>query len=153
MPRPPDPKVAAPFGCPHFPRCVGCPWIGRPYEDQLATKHRRVVTALAAALPSVPTTVTAPITPAPAPSGYRVQTKLMVGATTRGPILGLYEPGSHRIADASGCPLHHPLLRRAIPALRDALAHEPVPIHDRGRTGVRYALLRASVSAMPPTPQ
>ncbi len=147
MPRPPDPTIAAPFGCPHFPRCPGCPWVGRPYDEQLAAKQRRVLTALTTALPDLPRTVVAPITPAPEPSGYRVQAKLMVGTTSRGLVLGLYEPGSHRIADARCCPLHHPLLRRAIRGLSDALASERVPIHGHGRTGVRYALLRASVAA------
>ena len=83
--------------------------------------------------------------PALEPSGYRVQTKLMVGGTRR-LVLGLYAPGSHRVVDASGCPLHHPLLQRAIPAIRDALADEAVPLHGRGRTGVRYVLVRASLA-------
>jgi 23S rRNA (uracil1939-C5)-methyltransferase len=150
VPRPDDPTTAAPpdrpFGCPHFPRCVGCPWIGRPYVDQLASKHARVVRALAAALPAAARPAVDVVTPAPEPSGYRVQTKLMVGAARGGIVLGLYAPGSHQIADTSGCPLHDPLLQRAIPALRIALEREHVPLHGRGRTGLRYALLRASVA-------
>jgi 23S rRNA (uracil1939-C5)-methyltransferase len=70
----------------------------------------------------------------------------VVGLTRGGPVLGLYAPGSHRVLDVSCCPLHDPLLQRAIPAMREALADEPVPIHGRGRTGVRYVLLRASVA-------
>jgi 23S rRNA (uracil1939-C5)-methyltransferase len=104
------------------------------------------VEALATALPEVPATIVASVAPAPSPSGYRVQTKLMVGATTHGPVLGLYAPRSHRIVDASGCPLHDPILQRTIPALRDEFARAGVPLHTRGRFGVRYALLRASVS-------
>ncbi|MEB2286431.1 MAG: 23S rRNA (uracil(1939)-C(5))-methyltransferase RlmD [Myxococcales bacterium] len=137
---------AAPFGCPHFPDCVGCPWVGRPYEDQLASKHSRVAAALAAALPAAALPPLDAVTPAVARSGYRVQVKLVVGATRAGIVLGLYAPGTHRLVDASGCPLHDPLLQRAIPALREALAYEQVPVHARGRTGVRYALLRASVA-------
>jgi 23S rRNA (uracil1939-C5)-methyltransferase len=70
----------------------------------------------------------------------------MVGATAHGPVLGLYAPRSHRIVDASGCPLHDPMLQRTIPALRDELARAGVPLHARGRPGARYALLRASVA-------
>lgn len=150
MPRshepPPTPRSPAPFSCPHYPRCVGCPWVGRPYDQQLASKHERVVTALAHALPATGAPTVDAVVPALEPSGYRVQTKLMVGLGRRGPLLGLYAPGSHRIVDASGCPLHHPLLQRAIPALRDALASERVPIHGPDRPGVRYALVRASVA-------
>ncbi len=133
------------FGCPHFPSCPGCPWVGRPYGDQLAAKQRCVVAALAGALPSAAPARVDPVTPAPEPSGYRVQTKLMVGGTRR-PVLGLYAPGSHRILDASGCPLHAPLLQRAIPAIRDVLADERIPVHGRGRPGIRYVLVRASLA-------
>jgi 23S rRNA (uracil1939-C5)-methyltransferase len=86
------------------------------------------------------------VVPASPPTGYRVQAKLVVGMGRGGPVLGLYAPGSHRVLDVSHCPLHDPLLQRAIPAVRAALADEPVPIHGRGRTGVRYVLLRASVA-------
>lgn len=139
-------RPAAPFGCPHYPRCVGCPWVGRPYADQLAAKRHRVETALAAALPDATDVLVDAVVPALEPSGYRVQAKLVVGGGRRGPLLGLYAPGSHRVVDASGCPLHHPLLQHAIPALREALASEHVPIHGRDRSGVRYALVRASVT-------
>lgn len=120
--------------------------MGRPYEDQLAAKHRRVAAALAAALPAAVLPPLDAVTPAVARSGYRVQVKLVVGATRAGIVLGLYAPGTHRLVDASGCPLHDPLLQRAIPALREALAGERVPVHARGRSGVRYALLRASAA-------
>jgi 23S rRNA (uracil1939-C5)-methyltransferase len=102
------------------------------------------VAALAATMPAAPATIVDPVTPALAPIGYRVQTKLMVGGTRR-VVLGLYAPGSHRILDVSGCPLHDPLLQRTIPAVRTALVEEGVPIHARGRAGVRYVLLRASL--------
>jgi len=136
----------APFGCAHSPACPGCPWVGRPYPEQLNEKRARVVAALGAALPPDACPVVDPVTAAPAETGYRVQTKLMVGVSRTGPVLGLYAPGSHRVLDVSRCPLHDPLLQRAIPAVRDALSDEHVPIHVRGRTGVRYVLLRASVA-------
>jgi 23S rRNA (uracil1939-C5)-methyltransferase len=139
-------RKPATFACPHFPDCPGCPWVGRPYAEQLRAKHARVTRALATTLPSVPATAIAPVVPADAQTGYRVQTKLMVGSTRRGPVLGLYAPGSHRILDVSRCPLHDPLLQRAIPAIRDALADAAVPFHRGGRTGLRYVLVRASVA-------
>jgi 23S rRNA (uracil1939-C5)-methyltransferase len=140
------PDHAATFACPHFPACPGCPWVGRTYAEQLRAKHARVSEALAAALPDLPAAVVASVVPADAQTGYRVQTKLMIGTTRHGPVLGLYAPGSHRILDVSGCPLHDPLLQRAIPAIRDALADAAVPFHRGGRNGVRYVLVRASVA-------
>jgi len=134
------------FGCPHFPRCPGCPCVGRPYADQLASKRVRTLTAIAAALPDFDASRVAAVEPAPSDTAYRVQTKLMVAAPAREPVLGLYAPGSHRVLDVSGCALHDELLQRAIPAVRDVLTAERVPIHDRRRAGVRYVLLRASVA-------
>jgi len=136
----------AAFGCPHFPRCPGCPWVGRPYPDQLESKRVRTLTAIASALPDFDASRVAAVEAAPSATDYRVQTKLMVAAAARGPVLGLYAPGSHRVLDVSGCPLHDRLLQRAIPAVRDVLAAERIPIHDRHRAGVRYVLLRASLS-------
>ena len=136
----------ATFGCPHFPACPGCPWVGRPYATQLSSKHARVAAALDAALPAGSSPIVEPVAAAPEHTGYRVQAKLMVEASPRGTILGLYAPGSHRILDVSGCPLHHPLLQQAIPVIRDALTDEAVPLHGRRRTGVRYVLVRTSVA-------
>ncbi len=120
--------------------------MGRPYAAQLESKHVRVVAALAAAgIPEAESLVAA-VTAAPSETGYRVQAKLMVGGSPERPVLGLYAPGSHRILDASRCPLHDPLLQRAIHAVRDALAATAMPLHERGRLGIRYVLLRASVA-------
>lgn len=141
----PAPRRAA-VPCPHFPSCPGCPLVGRAYADQLATKTEIVHTALAGALGEDAVRVVAPIVAAPAREGYRVQSKLMVRDTSRGPIVGLYRPGTHRIEDASGCPLHDALIHAAIPLIRDALRDERIAIHGAGRAGVRYLLLRASVA-------
>jgi len=131
--------------CPHFPACVGCPWIGHPYAEQLAAKRGRVVEALAAALPPAARPHVAPVVPAPARTGYRVQVKLVVHAARDGPLLGLYHPGTHRVADVTRCPLHERSITGALPVIRHALAAEAVPIHGAGRDGVRYLLVRASL--------
>jgi 23S rRNA (uracil1939-C5)-methyltransferase len=138
--------MTAAVACPHHPDCPGCPWVGRAYADQLHSKRQRVTTALAAAFPDGAPVVVEPVVAAAEATGYRVQAKLMVGATRRGAVLGLYAPGSHRLLDVSCCPLHDPLLQSAIPAVRDALAAESVPFHGKARPGLRYVLLRASVA-------
>ncbi len=132
-----------PFPCPHYPDCPGCPWVARPYDAQLADKHARVVAALRDALgddaPMVAAVVSSQTT------GYRVQTKLMVARTRRGIVLGLYRPGTHDVADATGCPLHDRTIARALPVIRDAISDARVPIHAPGCRGLRYVLVRASV--------
>jgi 23S rRNA (uracil1939-C5)-methyltransferase len=131
--------------CRHFPRCAGCPLVAEPYERQLTRKLRLVrETVLATVGAEVPIRA---VVPAPAREGYRVQAKLMVHRGRRGTVLGLYAPGTHRVLDASDCPLHHPLLRRAAAAARAALDAMDVPIHGPGVAGVRYVLLRASEHA------
>ncbi len=129
--------------CPHFPDCPGCPWVGRPYTRQLADKRARVSAALAETL-SDAVEVDA-IAPAPRRIGYRVQVKHVVARARGGITIGLYRPGTHQVADATGCPLHDPLLARALPLLRDLVTRMRVPVHGPTTSGLRYVLLRASV--------
>jgi 23S rRNA (uracil1939-C5)-methyltransferase len=130
--------------CPHFPACPGCPLVALPYRRQLAAKRARVEQALTTALARGDRPAVLAVVPAPAHEGYRIQTKLVAHAARGRLLLGLYRPESHHVVDVSGCPLHAPLLRRAIPVLRDALADAQVPVHGRERRGVRYVLIRAS---------
>jgi 23S rRNA (uracil1939-C5)-methyltransferase len=120
--------------------------VGRVYDRQLADKRDLVAHALGATLGAGAAALVRPLVAAPAREGYRVQAKLAVSATRCGPRIGLYEPRTHRVLDTSGCPLHDPLIQAAIPAVRDALVAERLPIHGPARSGVRYLLLRASVS-------
>ena len=83
--------------------------------------------------------------PASQQTGYRVQTKHVVARTRTGVTLGLYRPGTHQVADVSRCPLHDPLIVRALPILRDVLTNTRTPIHSDTHGGVRYALMRASI--------
>jgi 23S rRNA (uracil1939-C5)-methyltransferase len=118
--------------------------VALPYPRQLADKQARVETALAAALAPIERPAVHPLAAAPAPEGYRLQTKLVAHAARRGVVLGLYRPESHHVVDVAGCPLHAAAIRRAIPVVRDVLAEEAIAIHGAGRPGVRYVLLRAS---------
>jgi len=121
--------------------------VDRPYAGQLADKHARVVLALRDALGDAAPAIE-PVMPAGRQTGYRVQVKHVVARTRQGVTIGLYRPGTHHVADATGCPLHDSLIARALPRLRDALVQSNVPIHGATgatRPGIRYALLRASI--------
>jgi tRNA/tmRNA/rRNA uracil-C5-methylase (TrmA/RlmC/RlmD family) len=105
--------------CPHRPPCPGCPRFGEhgiavPAADALASLAR------AAGLPL----------PAPVegtPFGYRVRARLAVRGRAASPKLGLFQEGSHRIADIPRCPIHHPLVNEVADAVKCALRTTATP--------------------------
>jgi len=146
-PEPPfsGPRPPKPAPCPHYPHCVGCNFIGRPYGEQLLLKQQRVREALGAfstlAHLSVPALVGSP-----RPFGYRNQAKLVIRKTQHGLLLGIYRPQSHQVVDISQCPVHHPLINAVIAKTRDALERLDVAVYDeRTHSGnLRYVVVRVS---------
>jgi len=139
----PTPPRTAP--CPHYPHCVGCPLIGRPYGEQLAAKQQRLVEALAA-FPRLADVGVPAVVGSPQAFGYRNQAKLVVRRARRGVLLGIYRPGSHQVVDIRECPVHHPLIRPALDAVAEAIERFAIPVYDeRAQTGLlRYVVVRAS---------
>lgn len=140
-PHPPVPILP----CPHFPNCVGCAFIGRPYGEQLQLKQQRVHEAFARyenlkALP-IP-----PVVGSPRAFGYRNQAKLVARRAGRGLLLGIYRPQSHQVVDISQCAVHHPLINPLLARIRETLERLAIPIYDeRTRTGtLRYVIVRVS---------
>lgn len=135
--------------CSHFPACVGCPLVGTPYPAQLAAKDATLRDALARQHLHV--TRVEPAVGSPRAFGYRNHAKL-VFRSRRAPhgarevVLGVYRPGSHSVAPADGCIVHHRLLQPVLRVLRREVERLEIPIFDeRVRTGaLRYALARAS---------
>lgn len=131
--------------CPHYPDCHGCPFIGIPYEQQLDKKQAQVAAAFAdyASLRSVsiPTPVASPYR-----FGYRTRVKLAVQRIKGKPVIGLYRPESHRVIDASACPVHpRPVnaLVRTLKQLIETLGITPYDErHDIGQ--LRYLDIRYS---------
>jgi 23S rRNA (uracil1939-C5)-methyltransferase len=131
--------------CPHFPDCVGCTLIGKPYGEQLRIKRQRVVEAFSR-FPSLADVCVPAVKGAPRAFGYRNQAKLVVRQARRGLLLGIYRPGSHQVVDIRQCPVHHPLITRVIAVLAEAVERYRIPAYDE-RTGVgtlRYAVVRVS---------
>jgi tRNA/tmRNA/rRNA uracil-C5-methylase (TrmA/RlmC/RlmD family) len=56
------------------------------------------------------------------PLGYRVRARLSVRASGQGPLVGIFEQGSHQLVDIPECTVHHPLVNRVASALRTSLA-------------------------------
>lgn len=135
--------------CAHFPDCVGCPWVGTAYGEQLRRKETLLREALAGR-PALAGVRPEKISGSPLPFGYRNQAKL-VFRRRRVPggsevLLGVYRPGTHSVMPAHLCAVHDPGLRALLAALREQVEELAIPIFDeRARTGaLRYALARRS---------
>ncbi len=134
--------------CPHYPDCVGCPFINLPYPEQLRRKRQIVIQALAdyPALrgPDVPAVI-----PSPHRLGYRARVKLVVRRSKGEVITGLYLPQSHRVVDISSCPVHPEPVNRVIQQLKKEIQRFDVnPYDERSDSGdLRYLDIRYSFSS------
>jgi 23S rRNA (uracil1939-C5)-methyltransferase len=131
--------------CPHFPNCVGCALIGKPYGEQLRIKQQRVRDALGE-YPALAAVHVGEIVGSPRAFGYRNQAKLVARQAGRGLLLGIYRPGSHQVVDIRRCPVHHPLMVPVLEAVSAVVERYGIPVYDeRTRTGaLRYVVLRVS---------
>jgi 23S rRNA (uracil1939-C5)-methyltransferase len=119
--------------CPHRPPCPGCPRYGEP---GIAPRAREALAAFTAqaGLPPPPLFDT---------PGFasRHRARLMVRGRTRTPKIGLFQLGSHRIADIPQCRIHHPLINRVAAAVRAAARDAGVePYADRPHRGALRAI-------------
>jgi 23S rRNA (uracil1939-C5)-methyltransferase len=119
--------------CPHRPPCPGCPRYGEP---GIAPRAGDALAAFAArAGVPAPAVIDAP--------GFasRHRARLMVRGRTRTPKIGLFQEGSHRIADIPQCRIHHPLINRVAAAVRSAARDAGVePYADRPHRGALRAI-------------
>jgi len=136
-------RVNAP-PCPHRPPCPGCPRFGEP---GIAPRARDALAAFAAQAGLPPPELFD--TPGFA---SRHRARLMVRGRTRTPKIGLFQLGSHRIADIPQCRIHHPLINRVAAAVRAAARDAGVvPYADRPHRGslraIQVVIERRSQSA------
>lgn len=127
--------------CPLFGRCGGCQLQHIGYDEQLRVKQGIVADALRRIgrleLP------VAPVVPAPDEWHYRNKTQYAVGFE-RGPVIGYYYAGTHRIIAADTCPLHPPRFdaaRRAAAGWLEGAAGEAYR-EDSHSGNVRHLILR-----------
>ena len=131
--------------CPHFPNCVGCPFINVPYPEQLLRK-REIVRRAFADYASLAGVEIPPVAPSPERLGYRARVKLVV-RRNRGEIAaGLYVPQSHRVIDISSCPVHPRPVNQVVYYLKRKLQELAiVPYDERDDSGeLRYLDFRYS---------
>jgi 23S rRNA (uracil1939-C5)-methyltransferase len=131
--------------CPHYPHCVGCPFIDVPYPDQLARK-RDISREAFAAFPSLAGVEIPQVVPSPRRLGYRGRVKLVVRKTQKDVAIGLYVPRSHRVMDISRCAVHPRPVNQVIQYLKRKLLELGIaPYDERNDSGdLRYVDLRYS---------
>ena len=121
--------------CPVYASCGGCQLQHMAYPAQLAAKEELVREAFRryAGLEDAPIR---PILGMDEPWGYRNKAQLQLGRTGSKVLAGLYSPGTHRLVDISGCPIHDPALNRVMDEVKRLLHELDVPIYDeRTRQG------------------
>ena len=132
--------------CPHFPACHGCPFTQFPYLQQLEKKRDCIVEALSSH-PTLQSLEIPPLVPSPRQFGYRTRVKLAVRRVGNKPVFGLYLPETHKITDASACPVHPRPVNSIIEFLKEAMEHLDIPAYDEEHdTGLlRYIDVRYSM--------
>ncbi len=145
--KPNESTVAYRPPCPHYPDCVGCPWIDVPYPEQLRRKRAIVRDALAR-YSSLASIDVAPVIAAPRRLGYRTRVKLVVRRHRNQIAVGLYVPKTHRVIDISSCPVHPQRVNQVVQYLKKKLVElRIVPYDERNDSGeLRYLDCRFSAA-------
>lgn len=132
--------------CAHYPNCVGCPFVGVAYGEQLRRK-REIVAASLAAYPRLAGVEVPEIVGSPRAFGYRNQAKLVARAGVHGVLLGIYKPGTHDVVDIRACPVHAPPINDVLRHIAAMVERFDVSVYDEvARTGLlRYVVVRASL--------
>ena len=106
------------LSCVHRPPCPGCPRLGELLATSAALEPLRELAARYG--------VGLDVLERPA-RGYRARSRLAVRGRVREPKIGLFEEGSHWVADIPECLVHHPAINRAADALRRAIQVSGIP--------------------------
>ncbi|XP_057992155.1 uncharacterized protein LOC110646919 isoform X2 [Hevea brasiliensis] len=72
--------------------------------------------------------------------GWRCRAKLAVRGSSKNPLIGLYEEGTHNVVDIPHCKAHHPSINLAVQLLRQGLTELNVEPYDedQGTGDLRY---------------
>jgi 23S rRNA (uracil1939-C5)-methyltransferase len=132
--------------CPVYDRCGGCQLQHMDYAGQLAAKEELVREAFARyaglegeALPL------RPIIGMDEPWRYRNKAQLQAGRGPGGKLaLGLYEPGSRRLVDITGCAVQHPAVTEAAERIRRLIGQAGVPVGSGPGGALRTVVLRVA---------
>lgn len=118
--------------CTHRPTCPGC---GRYGEPGLAERPQAVLSGLASACGARLEDLAEG-----APLGFRLRARLAVRGRAASPKVGIFQEGSHSIADIPSCTIHHPAINATAREIRRAIRAAGIPPYaDRPHSGLlRY---------------
>jgi 23S rRNA (uracil1939-C5)-methyltransferase len=149
-----DPAARGPYRppCPHYPNCIGCPFINLPYPEQLVRKQARVADAFGK-FDSLNKIEIPAVVPSPRRLGYRARVKLVVRKNSGAIATGLYVPQTHRVMDISSCPVHPRRVNQVLEYLKSRASELGMaPYDERDDSGdlryidFRYSFARQEVS-------
>ncbi len=131
--------------CPVFGRCGGCTFQHWTYDAELRHKQDRVVQALRR-IGGFDAPPVDPVVPSPELYGYRAKASFAFGGTADDPVLGFYEPGSHRVVPLERCAIQDDLISAVLgAALPAAEGLRLMPYQEEVDQGlVRHLVVRAS---------
>lgn len=102
--------------CPHRPPCPGCPHFGQSLLSPLAAGRLSALGRFASeAGVALETRSVSEAT------GYRKRARLAVRGRASSPKLGIFQAGSHRIADIPSCVVHDPRINEAAAVIKHAI--------------------------------
>ncbi len=102
--------------CPYKTECPGCSRINLPMIQQVRQKQQQISQVFSRW--QLPEPLIKPIIASTQAWGYRTSTKLTLSEDRFGrKIIGLYQRNSKTTADIPSCPVHHPLINRALEVL------------------------------------
>lgn len=110
--------LETPSDCSHRPTCPGCPRFGEPGVAGDALDR---LAALADRCGGVLLPTANPPADLANPFGHRHRARLMVRGRATSPKVGIFQTGSHKIADIPRCHVHHPVINRVATLLKQAI--------------------------------
>jgi 23S rRNA (uracil1939-C5)-methyltransferase len=127
--------------------CGSCELVNTNYKKSLQKKHLESLAILKQNFLDNEIRYLQP-TPSPKTLNYRSTAKLAVRRTDREKrfLIGLFSPGSHKVVDIVGCPVHHISIDKILPILQQKLESSTLdPWDEKNQTGdIKYLVIRAS---------
>lgn len=126
-------------------RCLGCPMIAMKYRDQADWKRQFILRHLREYRELGDITVHPLLSPLRL-IHYRTTARLAISGKHFEPTIGIFRRSTHDVFDLTDCPIHHPLVNKAIEVVRAGIVKLKVPIYNpRSRMGLlRYLVVRVS---------
>jgi 23S rRNA (uracil1939-C5)-methyltransferase len=134
--------------CQHWPNCEGCPFIGRPYPEQLNFKKEAVVNAFmdSGFDPQWTRRIVKSTRPSPMTLKYRNKAKWILEKVDGEIIMGMYRPGTHEILNMPHCAVHSEAINDLSQFIKENFLKFNVPVGplDQENPTVRYLIVRYS---------